>query len=113
MADHTSGISDTAKQQLAAALGGSTSAKTNPAPQKIGTEQQIINIIEDATGIEKEEITTSSSLVEDLAVDSLTLVDIAVRLEEEFTIHVEDEVINSAGTVGQLVALVEQRLKAK
>lgn len=109
MADNTTGISESAKQKLAAAMGGNSSAKnTKSAPES--TEARVIAIVEDATGVSKEEITPKSTLDDDLNIDSLTLMDIAVRLEEEFNITVEDEAINKVGTVGQLVKLVEKRL---
>lgn len=121
MADNRNGISDQAKQKLAAAMGGSASKASADASSHDGkraesqqtTEQRVIALIEDATGVEREEITPKSSLVNDLNVDSLTLVDIAVRLEEEFNIAVEDEAMNKAGTVSQLVKLVDKRLKEK
>lgn len=128
MAENTAGISDEQKQKLAAALGGSdagsgvgstphsSSAKTSSKGAGDGVsadsvENRVMGIVEDATGVEREEITRKSSLNDDLGVDSLTLVDIAVRLEEEFNIQVEDEAINGIGNVGQLVKLVEKRVK--
>lgn len=110
MADDTAGISESAKQKLAAAMGGGSAQSSNAkAPES--TEERVVSIVEDATGIDKAEISSKSSLDDDLNVDSLTLVDIAVRLEEEFTIDIEDEAINKVGTVGQLVKLVDKRVK--
>lgn len=128
MAENTAGISEEQKQKLAAALGGSdagsdvgstphsSSTKTSSKGAGDGVsadsvENRVMEIVEDATGVEREEITRKSSLNDDLGVDSLTLVDIAVRLEEEFDIQVEDEAINGIGNVGQLVNLVEKRVK--
>ena len=128
MAENTAGISEEQKQKLAAALGGSdagsdvgstphsSSTKTSSKGAGDGVsadsvENRVMEIVEDATGVEREEITRKSSLDDDLGVDSLTLVDIAVRLEEEFNIQVEDEAINGIGNVGQLVKLVEKRVK--
>ena len=132
MAENTAGISEEQKQKLAAALGGSAagsdagssvesaprSSSTNTSSTGAGdavsadsVENRVMEIVEDATGVERKEITRKSSLNDDLGVDSLTLVDIAVRLEEEFNIQVEDEAINGIGNVGQLVKLVEKRVK--
>lgn len=110
MAHNTAGISESAKQKLAAAMGGS-SAQSSSAKAPESTEDRVLAIVEDATGIDKEEITSKSTLDDDLNVDSLTLVDIAVRLEEEFNIDIEDEAINKVGTVGQLIKLVDKRTK--
>jgi|GEM_PF-50056 len=135
MSDGTSGISEAAKQKLAAALGGSASetSRTQQTPGDGATngrgtvagganggrtqgatdslESVVISIVEDATGIEREEITPKSTLDDDLNVDSLSLVDIAVRLEEEFNIEIEDEAIESVATIGKLVKLVDKRVK--
>ncbi|MBC2681164.1 acyl carrier protein [Corynebacterium anserum] len=109
MADNTTGISESAKQQLAAAMGSNSPVKKSQSVPE-STESRVFAIVEDATGVDKEELTSKTTLDDDLNVDSLTLVDIAVRLEEEFNIDVEDEAINKVGTVGQLVKLVEKRL---
>lgn len=109
MANDTTGISESAKQKLAAAMGGNA-AQTSDAKAPESTEEGVVSIVEDATGISREEISPKSSLDEDLSVDSLTLVDIAVRLEEEFNVEIEDEAINKIATVGQLVKLVEMRI---
>lgn len=109
MANDTTGISESAKQKLAAAM-GDNAAQTSDAKAPESTEERVVSIVEDATGISREEISPKSSLDEDLSVDSLTLVDIAVRLEEEFNVEIEDEAINKIATVGQLVKLVEKRI---
>ena len=117
MAQDTAGISDQAKQQLAEALGGSTAAsangKLNGSAKDAGAagsvRERVTKILADATGVEHEEITDRSTLSGHLGVDSLTLVDVAVRLEEEFNVRIEDEEIISTEQVGQLVELVESR----
>lgn len=118
-AGNTAGISEQQKKKLAEALG--TSAATGTANEPQGNtgkakasadsiESRVIDIVEDATGVEREEISRKSPFDNDLGIDSLTMVDIAVRLEEEFNISVEDEAISSVKNVDQLVKLVEKRV---
>lgn len=68
----------------------------------------VLNIVEDATGIEREDLEGSKRLGDDLNIDSLSLMDIAVRLEEEFGVEVPDEDINRVKTIDELVGLVDK-----
>lgn len=68
----------------------------------------VLDVVEDATGIEREELEGSKRLSDDLNIDSLSLMDIAVRLEEEFGVEVPDEDINRVKTIDELVGLVDK-----
>lgn len=68
----------------------------------------VLDVVEDATGIEREELEGSKRLGDDLNIDSLSLMDIAVRLEEEFGAEVPDEDINRVKTIDELVGLVDK-----
>ena len=46
----------------------------------------------------------------DLGLDSLDKIELAMRLEEEFTIEIRDEEITNETTVEELIALVESRI---
>ena len=60
------------------------------------------------TGIERDELEGPKRLGDDLNIDSLSLMDIAVRLEEEFGVEVPDEDINRVKTIDELVGLVDK-----
>ncbi|RAV33965.1 phosphopantetheine-binding protein [Corynebacterium heidelbergense] len=75
-----------------------------------GVLSSVIQIVEDATGIESDEIRARSSLDDDLNVDSLTKIEIAVQLEDKYGIRVEEPDVKSAGTVDGLVQLVQRKL---
>ena len=68
----------------------------------------VLDVVEDATCIEREELEGSKRLGDDLNIDSLSLMDIAVRLEEEFGVEVPDEDINRVKTIDELVGLVDK-----
>lgn len=68
----------------------------------------VLDVVEDATGIEREDLEGSKRLGDDLNIDSLSLMDIAVRLEEEFGVEVPDEDINRVKTIDELVGLVDK-----
>jgi acyl carrier protein len=56
-----------------------------------------------------EEITEEKSLADDLNLDSLTMVEIAVLAEEELGVKVPDEELPSLVTVGDVVSYIAGR----
>lgn len=68
----------------------------------------IAEIIEEVTGIEATEVTVEKSFVEDLDIDSLSLVEIAVQLEDKYSVKIPDEDLGNLRTVGDAVAYVQQ-----
>ncbi|WP_282777054.1 MULTISPECIES: meromycolate extension acyl carrier protein AcpM [unclassified Nocardia] len=66
----------------------------------------IAEIVEEVTGIDAAEVTIEKSFVTDLDIDSLSLVEIAVQLEDKYSVKVPDEDLASLRTVGDAVAYV-------
>lgn len=91
----------------AGTAGAATKAGKNGAGEK-DKRSIVLDIVEDATGIEREDLEGSKRLGDDLNIDSLSLMDIAVRLEEEFGVEVPDEDINRVKTIDELVGLVDK-----
>lgn len=91
----------------AGAAGAATKAGKNGAGEK-DQRSIVLDVVEDATGIEREDLEGSKRLGDDLNIDSLSLMDIAVRLEEEFGVEVPDEDINRVKTIDELVGLVDK-----
>lgn len=57
-----------------------------------------------------EDSITIESLVEDLGADSIDLVDIVVRLEEEFDDEIPEEDIENLKSVGDIVKYIEDKM---
>ncbi|WP_227983376.1 meromycolate extension acyl carrier protein AcpM [Nocardia spumae] len=80
------------------------------------TQEQIVEelgkIIEEVTGIEPSEVTIEKSFVDDLDIDSLSMVEIAVQMEDKYGVKIPDEDLASLKTVGSAVAYV-QKLEAE
>ncbi|MFB7724183.1 meromycolate extension acyl carrier protein AcpM [Nocardia sp. NPDC056100] len=72
----------------------------------------IAEIIEEVTGIEASEVTIEKSFSEDLEIDSLSLVEIAVQLEDKYDVKIPDEDLASLRTLGDAVDYV-QRMESK
>ncbi|WP_245557976.1 meromycolate extension acyl carrier protein AcpM [Nocardia thailandica] len=68
----------------------------------------IAGIIEEVTGIDAAEVTIEKHFVDDLEIDSLSLVEIAVQLEDTYDVKVPDEDLASLRTVGDAVAYVQK-----
>ena len=58
--------------------------------------------------IEEELITMSTSLTDELDIDSLDLVDLVMTVEDEFSIELPDEALEGMKTIGDLVKYIEE-----
>ena len=71
------------------------------------TQEEIISglaeIIEEVTGIEPSEVTPEKSFVDDLDIDSLSMVEIAVQAEDKFGVKIPDDELANLKTVGDAV----------
>ncbi len=65
-------------------------------------ESKVKRIIAEHLAVEEQEITSSSSLVDDLGADSLDLVEIVMQCEEEFNIEIPDEDADKLKTIQDL-----------
>jgi acyl carrier protein len=67
--------------------------------------------IANITNIDLEEITDSASYKDDLQLDSLTILEIAVDAEYQFQVTIPDEVLSEIRTVDDTVRIVQQHLQ--
>lgn len=72
------------------------------------TFSKVADVIADKLGIEKTRITKESTMA-DLGADSLDLVEIIMKFEEQFGIEINDEDAEHMNTVGQVVDYIQQR----
>ena len=72
------------------------------------TFSKVADIVVDKLGIEKQRITKDSTL-SDLGADSLDLVEIVMKLEEQFGIEINDEDAEKMNNVAQVVEYIQQR----
>ena len=69
--------------------------------------EKIRDMIASQLQVEASEITPESRLMEDLKADSANIMVMILELESEFGVEVEDEVILSLKTVGDVVKYIE------
>ena len=75
------------------------------------TEQEIQTglgeIIDEVAGVPADEVTPDKSFVDDLDIDSLSMVEVAVAAEEKFGVRIPDEELGKLKTVGDAVAFIQ------
>ena len=74
---------------------------------------KIKEIISNITDIDPSEIGDNASFIEDLQLDSLSLLEIGVDVDYEFKLGVPEERLQELRTVQDSVDLVVERLKEK
>ena len=71
-------------------------------------EQEVIDIVVEQLGVDKEDVNLSKSFVEDLNADSLDLTELIMTLEERFDCEISEEEAEKLKTVGDVVAYVNK-----
>jgi acyl carrier protein len=74
------------------------------------TEQEILSgladIIEEIAGVPADEVTPDKTFVDDLDIDSLSMVEIAVAAQDKFGVEIPDEQLKDLKTVQDVVNFV-------
>jgi acyl carrier protein len=79
---------------------------TTIAPEQI--REQLADIVNEVAGVPADQVQLDKSFVDDLDVDSLSMVEIAVVAEERFEVRIPDEEIKNLVTVGDAVTYIER-----
>jgi len=66
----------------------------------------LAEIVNEVAGVETHEITLDKSFVDDLDIDALSMVEIAVQVEDRFGVKVPDDDLANLKTVGDAVDYV-------
>ena len=65
-------------------------------------------IVEDIAGVSADDVQPEKSFVDDLDVDSLSMVEIVVAAEEKFGVRIPDDEVKNLKTVGDAVSFIEK-----
>lgn len=76
-------------------------------------EERVIKIAVEQLGVKAEDVTPSSSFVNDLGADSLDTVELVMALEEEFETEIPDEEAEKITTIQEAVAYIKEHSKDK
>jgi acyl carrier protein len=76
------------------------------------SEQEILTelatIVNEIAGVPVGDVTSSKSFLDDLDVDSLSMVEIATAAEDKFGIRIPDDDLKDLKTVGDAVSYIEK-----
>jgi acyl carrier protein len=71
-------------------------------------EARVKQILTNRLGMPADEIRTDANLVDELGMDSLDAVELAIATEREFKIEISDEQVARLATVADIMALVQR-----
>jgi acyl carrier protein len=76
------------------------------------TEKEILDglgeIIDEIAGVPADEVTPDKSFVDDLDIDSLSMVEIAVAAQDKFGVEIPDDQLKNLKTVQDVVNFVQR-----
>lgn len=74
--------------------------------------EEIKNVLVEALNVDADEIVPEAKLSDDLDIDSLSAVELALELESTFDVTIEDEELAKLETVQDIIDIIEAK-KAK
>ena len=68
----------------------------------------LASILEEVADVSPADVTDEKSFVDDLDVDSLSMVEVAMAAEEKFGVKIPDDEVQNLKTVGDAVSYIEK-----
>ena len=68
----------------------------------------LADIVNEVTGIPAADVQLEKSFTDDLDVDSLSMVEVALAAEEKFGVKIPDDELSNLKTVGDAIAYIEK-----
>ena len=75
------------------------------------TFDKVKKLLAEQLNIDESKITENSKVIDELGADSLDVVEMLMTLEDEFDVTVSDEESVNLKTVGDIVKLIDSKLK--
>ena len=66
----------------------------------------ICTVVANCLGLTQKQLTTETTLIEDLGIDSIDRLALAVELEEKFNIAIHDDALHRLRTIGDMVPCI-------
>ncbi|WP_185864977.1 acyl carrier protein [Blattabacterium cuenoti] len=74
---------------------------------------RVNSIIIDKLSVEKNDVNSNASFINDLGADSLDIVELIMEFEKEFNINISDDVAEKITTVGEATNAIEKIVREK
>ncbi len=68
----------------------------------------LADIVNEVAGVDADDVQLEKSFVDDLDVDSLSMVEVVVEAEERFGVTIPDDEVKNLKTVGDAVTYIEK-----
>ncbi len=68
----------------------------------------LADIVNEVAGVDAADVQLDKSFIEDLEVDSLSMVEVVVACEEKFGVSIPDDEVKNLRTVGDAVSFIER-----
>jgi acyl carrier protein len=68
----------------------------------------LAEILEEVAGVEPADVTPEKTFIDDLDVDSLSMVEVVVAAEEKFGVKIPDDDVKTLKTVGDAVSYIQK-----
>ena len=75
-------------------------------------DEKVISIVSQQLSVPEDEISRNSNFIDDLQADSLDLVELGMKFDDEFGITIPDEDYEKLKTVGDAIDYIKQRENA-
>jgi len=72
--------------------------------------EKVKDIVVEQLGVNPEDLSMQSSLIDDLGADSLDIVELIMALEEEFNLEISDEDAEKIITMGDVVDYIKKHV---
>ncbi len=72
-------------------------------------EEKVIKLVSEATKIDAAKINASTSFIDDLNLDSLDIVELMMKMEDEFGVEIPEEDAEGLKTVQDVVKYLESK----
>ena len=72
-------------------------------------EQKVVKLISEATKVDEEKVKPETNFIEDLNLDSLDIVELMMKMEDEFGIEIPEDEAEGLKTVKDVISYVENK----
>lgn len=79
----------------------------------MSVEKEVIDIVVEQLGVNREDVSPSKSFVEDLNADSLDLTELVMTFEERFSCDIPEGDAEKLKTVGDVITYIEKHKAAE
>ena len=75
------------------------------------TAERVKKIVVEHLGVEADQVSPTSSFIDDLGADSLDTVELVMAFEEEFSIEIPDDAAEKIATDGDAIKFIDENKK--